>query len=36
VKLNPAVDNLFDFTYDDIVIEGYESHPAIKFPDAAV
>ncbi|ASK17978.1 thymidylate synthase [Halomonas sp. N3-2A] len=28
--LNPQVTNLFDFTFDDISIEGYESHPHIK------
>ena len=28
--LNPNITNLFDFKYEDIVIEGYESHPAIK------
>nr|WP_030071870.1 MULTISPECIES: thymidylate synthase [Halomonas] len=28
--LNPQVTNLFDFTFDDIHIDGYESHPHIK------
>ncbi|MGP5017286.1 thymidylate synthase [Vreelandella alkaliphila] len=28
--LNPQVTNLFDFTFDDINIEEYESHPHIK------
>ena len=28
--LNPEVTDLFDFTFDDIAIEGYESHPHIK------
>ncbi|WP_404325214.1 thymidylate synthase [Cobetia sp. UIB-001] len=28
--LNPKVTDLFDFTFDDIAIEGYESHPHIK------
>lgn len=36
VELNPEIDNLFDFTYDDIKIVGYESHPVVKFPPAAV
>lgn len=33
--LNPDVKNLFDFTYDDFQIVGYEPHPAIK-ADVAV
>ncbi|MDG4870847.1 thymidylate synthase, partial [Guyparkeria sp. 1SP6A2] len=28
--LNPAVTDLFDFTFEDIHIEGYQSHPHIK------
>ncbi len=32
--LNPAVADLFAFGYDDIAIEGYEPHPAIKAPVA--
>ena len=30
LKLNQDVKNIFDFTYDDIAIENYQSHPAIK------
>lgn len=30
MKLNPAVDNLFDFTIDDFELVGYEAHPHIK------
>jgi len=30
LKLNPAVTSLFDFRYDDIIIEDYDPHPAIK------
>jgi thymidylate synthase len=32
--LNPDVKDLFAFTYDDIAIEGYESHAHIKAPVA--
>ncbi|MGL4322967.1 MAG: thymidylate synthase [Beijerinckiaceae bacterium] len=34
LRLNPAVRSLFDFTYDDIIIENYQSHPHIKAPVA--
>lgn len=34
VKLNPEVKNLFDFTYEDFEIVGYDPHPAIKAPIA--
>ena len=30
MRLNPAVRDLFEFTYDDFTLENYESHPAIK------
>jgi len=32
--LNPEVRSLFDFTYDDVRIEGYDPHPAIRAPVA--
>lgn len=34
LKLNPEVTNLFDFTFDDIEIVGYQSHEHIKAPVA--
>ncbi|UOF01019.1 thymidylate synthase [Bdellovibrio reynosensis] len=34
LKLNPNVKDLFDFTYEDIEIVGYDPHPAIKAPVA--
>jgi thymidylate synthase len=34
MKLNPAVTNLFDFTYEDFTLENYQSHPPIKAPVA--
>jgi len=30
MKLNPAVMNIFDFSYEDFVLTGYQSHPHIK------
>jgi thymidylate synthase len=32
--LNPAIDNIVDFTMDDIGLEDYQSHDAIKAPMA--
>jgi len=34
MKLNPAVDDLFAFTYEDFTLEGYDPHPGIKAPVA--
>nr|WP_221320264.1 thymidylate synthase [Chitinivorax tropicus] len=32
--INPAVDDIFAFTYDDFRLDGYEPYPAIKAPVA--
>jgi thymidylate synthase len=34
MKLNPAVEDLFAFAYEDFTLEGYAPHPAIKAPIA--
>jgi len=34
MKLNPAVTDLFAFTYDDFTLENYNPHPSIKAPIA--
>ena len=34
LKLDPAINDLFAFTFDDIAIEGYDPMPAIKAPVA--
>jgi thymidylate synthase len=34
LRLNPAVKDIFAFTYDDVVVEGYDPLPAIKAPVA--
>jgi thymidylate synthase len=30
MKLNPAIKDIFSFSYDDFTLENYQSHPAIK------
>jgi thymidylate synthase len=30
MKLNPTVTNIFDFTFDDFTLEGYDPHEHIK------
>lgn len=32
MHLNPAVESIFDYKYDDFTLEGYDPHPAIKAP----
>ena len=34
LELNPDVKSLFDFTFDDVVVEDYDPHPAIRAPVA--
>ena len=34
MKLNPKVDNIFDFTFDDFTLLDYQAHPHIKAPVA--
>lgn len=34
MKLNPSVDNIFDFKFEDFSLENYDPHPHIKAPVA--
>lgn len=32
MHLNPAIESIFDYKYEDFTLEGYDPHPAIKAP----
>ncbi|HZH01746.1 MAG TPA: thymidylate synthase, partial [Flavisolibacter sp.] len=34
MRLNPEVNDLFSFRFEDFVLENYQCHPAIKAPVA--
>ncbi len=34
LRLNPEVSDLFEFRYEDFILEGYDPHPAIRAPIA--
>jgi thymidylate synthase len=34
MKLNAAVEDIFDFKYEDFTLENYQAHPGIKAPIA--
>jgi thymidylate synthase len=34
MKLNPAINDIFGFSFEDFTLENYQSHPAIKAPVA--
>jgi len=34
MKINPAVNDIFSFKFEDFTLEGYDPHPAIKAPVA--
>jgi thymidylate synthase len=34
MRINPAIQNLFDFTYEDFELLNYDPHPHIKAPVA--
>jgi thymidylate synthase len=34
MKINPKVTSIFDFTFEDFELVGYDPHPAIKAPVA--
>jgi len=34
MKINPLINNIFDFNFEDFILENYQCHPAIKGPVA--
>jgi len=34
MKINPLINNIFDFNFEDFILENYQCHPAIKAPVA--
>jgi thymidylate synthase len=34
MQLNPAIENIRDFTFEDFELVGYDPHPSIKAPIA--
>jgi thymidylate synthase len=30
MKINPKIQSIFDFTYEDFTLEGYDPHPLIR------
>jgi thymidylate synthase len=34
MRINPSVNNIFNFNYEDFTLDGYDPHPAIKAPVA--
>ena len=34
MRINPAINNIFDFKFEDFTLENYDPHPAIKAPVA--